>query len=51
MRFYAREHPEDELPIARVIDFRRRVGDEFDRLVKRDKLDGGGIGFEMCGEL
>jgi hypothetical protein len=32
-RAYASDHPEDESAIERVIEFRRRVGEEFDRLV------------------
>jgi len=32
-RSYAARHPEDDSPIVRVIEFRRRVGEEFERLI------------------
>jgi hypothetical protein len=32
-RAYTSDHPEDESAIERVIEFRRRVGEEFERLV------------------
>jgi hypothetical protein len=31
---YVARYPEEESPIERVIEFRRRVGEEFDRLVR-----------------
>ena len=34
-RSYALEHPEEFHAIEQVLDFRRRVGEEFDRLVER----------------
>ena len=34
-RSYVAHHPEEESPIVRVIEFRKCVGEEFDRLVSR----------------
>jgi hypothetical protein len=37
---YVARYPEEESPIARVIEFRRRVGEEFDRLVRTSEKPG-----------
>jgi hypothetical protein len=31
---YAHQHPEDAIGIERVLKFRRRVGEEFERLIR-----------------
>lgn len=36
-RSYVAHHPEEESPIERVIEFRRRVGEEFDRMVRESE--------------
>ena len=53
-RSYAARYPEDETAIERVIEFRRRVREEFDRLVRASEsrpplvvVGGNSGGFEL----